>query len=141
MGDDDYAGRIIRPTANPDAPAIDEAALRTVDTLDDRREIVVQLGKLDLEQRLDFLLWAKDRVNRAAQLTGGNLIAVNVQTGTVEEAFADLCTLVASFGLDVVAVVAELERRAGRAARDRRERDRRREARREGGRERNRGPA
>lgn len=95
------------------APGI--SSLKEIDDEDTRREIRICLEKLSIPQRIDFIYWCVKQCNRAAMFTGRNRCLAYSITGEYVETVMDVAMIHSHFGLDLQAVLAELERRASAA--------------------------
>lgn len=92
--------------------------VKPIDNKDDRKEIYYALTKMNVLERREFLLWARDVTNGRTKLFHRPpwvLVEVHIQTGSVDETFMDLMGMIANYDLDIPTVLAELERRAGKA--------------------------
>lgn len=92
--------------------------LKTIDTLDDKREIRVLLEKLTPDQRCEFLLWCVGQTNQHIKLRSNPpwvLVKADNATGEAMETFWDLCLLISTHGLPIQTVLTELERRSAAA--------------------------
>lgn len=100
---------------DPQQPGL--LALKAIDDLDSRREMVVLLEKLTVEQRCQFLKWCVFTVNRHNFRHHGfwwQAVITN-NSGTSRETMLDVCQLISQFGLPIQDALAELERRAAAA--------------------------
>ncbi|MCC7422547.1 MAG: hypothetical protein IT428_19885 [Planctomycetaceae bacterium] len=89
--------------------------LKPIDNKDDRTEIFHLLTKLTAEERVKFLEWARDTANAAIKLRHEPpwvLVEIQHATGDPVETYMDVAAMISTWGLDVNAVTAELERRA-----------------------------
>ena len=97
--------------------------LQSIDNVDDRREILHLLSKLDPDTRVKFLYWARDETNAQVQQRQDptdetrllKFVEITISTGDHHEAWFDLCLMIATYGLNKRIALAELERWAARA--------------------------
>jgi hypothetical protein len=101
-------------TSQSDRPKQPLKPLRAFDDVDTRREIVILLQKLSLEERVAFLYYCCDTIGILGVEPGtGKLLYVTVtnSTGDPNEVYLDFMSLIASYGLDGDKAMIELERR------------------------------
>lgn len=87
-------------------------SLGCVDDKDSRREIFFLLQHLDANERIQFLKWASDLSNFKRQWQGPQVYVLDTTEGHVAETYFDLMALSVHYGLDLLDVLPELERRA-----------------------------
>lgn len=91
--------------------------LAPIDDLDSRREMIVCIEKLTIEERRAFLKWCVDLVNGRNSRHSGfwRQAVITNNSGTSRETMLDVCQLISQFGLSINETLQELERRATEA--------------------------
>lgn len=105
-------------------------SVRTIDNLDDRKQIVIQLDHLTAEKRIAFLKWAVNQAPINKNSNGLNPIKVVNDSvarrlgqvprpfpwGSSEQVYFDLMTAIQQHAVPIDIVLGELERRAAAAS-------------------------
>jgi hypothetical protein len=99
-------------------------SVRKIDNFDDRKEIVIQLGHLTSEQRINYLKWAIDQAPINKRQPTRKPLRVVVGTpgskespfpwGSAEQCYFDLMMAIQQHAVPIDIVLAELERRASK---------------------------
>lgn len=89
--------------------------LGKIDDVDTRREVILCLQKLSVNERIAWLYYCCDRIGILGidPASGSPIVAtISCPTGDIHETYLDFFALVSGFGLDAKASLEELERRA-----------------------------
>lgn len=84
-------------------------ALKPVDDLDTRREIMFLLQHMTAIERIEFLHWAAQRSNFKRNWQGPQVYIQDTTDGRVEETYFDLMGLAVHYGLTWPEILSELE--------------------------------
>lgn len=90
------------------------AGLKVIDTKDDRRELLILMSRLTVQERMDYLRWCAARTNDSIMVRSNPpwvLVEFTPAAGNAIEACYDLYLLVSQFGGPLLDFLAELERR------------------------------